>query len=557
MPDEGSSTGSAGGVSPEALDARRKLESSMVPPRPATVESLGEWVVERARRLAAIEYAPEPENLPASLARLDYDTYRAIRFRPEAALWEDGALRVQLFHRGFLYRRPVRVSLVEQGAVVPLAFDAARFEYGEAAAGAGRDAAAAGELDWAGFRVHLHGREVAVFLGASYFRLLGTGQVHGLSARGLAIDPGGAEEFPAFREYWLVRPEADSAALTFFALLDSPSVTGAYRFDLAAGDQTATTVEATLFARATITRLGVAPLTSMYLHGSGGAAAHDDYRPRVHDSEGLLAHNGAGDWLWRPLSNPTATRYSTLLDRDPRGFGLVQRHRGFADYLDLEARYERRPSLWVGPLDGWGPGGVELVELPTPSEFHDNIVAAWVPQAPFEAGEERRYRYRLRTFAQRLSEQSLLQAVRTREAAAALPGAEGAEGATGSGAATARRFVVDFGTGAADGVEAVDAAAVAVELPVEVNGGASGGVNGEVHRGAGPPLPVPVVETTSGAISGVAVQVLPGGSGWRATFLLEPDESRPADLRLWLDHAGGRISEIWTYVRYPGGAGDE
>ena len=208
-----------------------------------------------------------------------------------------------------------------------------------------------------------------VFLGASYFRLLGRGHLYGLSSRGLAVDVGldRGEEFPAFREFWLVRPEPDAATLTFYALLDSPSVTGAYRFDLAPGAPTTLGVDARLHARRDIDKLGVAPMSSMFLYDQNQRPRFDDFRPQVHDSDGLLVRTADDEWIWRPLNNTLGVQVTTVHDETPRGFGLVQRDRRFDNYLDLEASYHRRPSEWVAlDLDegDWGCGRCRVVDVP-------------------------------------------------------------------------------------------------------------------------------------------------------------------------------------------------
>jgi glucans biosynthesis protein len=374
--------------------------------------------------------------------------------------------------------------------------------------------------------------EVVVFLGASYFRLLGPGHVHGLSTRGLAIDVARGEEFPDFRAYWLLRPPPGSDTLTVLALLDSPSLAGAYRFDLTpgqgwgegAGRPTVTDVEARLFARRDVEKLGVAPLTSMFLHAPGGALRTDDFRPRVHDSQGLLVRARRGDWVWRPLRNGPSLRITTVEDTVPVGWGLAQRERSFEHYLDLQARYHQRPSQWVEPLAGdWGRGSVELVEIPTVSEFNDNVVASWVPEEGLGAGHERRFSYRLRTFDGHLPEEHLARAVRTRSGWDALPGE------VDPPPRTQRRFVVDF------------------HLP----GVRSGGPGPD---GAGIPLeprPDAVLEATSGAVSDLQVLALPERRGWRASFRLEGDPEQTAELRLYLVREDRPVSETWQYLWDP------
>jgi glucans biosynthesis protein len=244
-----------------------------------------------------------------------------------------------------------------------------------------------GDMGFAGFRAHylLNGGdykdELVVFLGASYFRALGAGLRYGLSARGLAIDTvgGQGEEFPRFTEFWIVRPAANARILTVYALLDSPRASGAYQFDIQPGAETVINVRLRIFLRARVATLGIAPLTSMFAFGEN-QPHRTDFRPKVHDSDGLMVATGDGEWLWRPLLNPKQTLTTSFSMRQLRGFGLMQRDRNFSSYEDSEARYELRPSAWIEPVGSWGPGRVELVELSTPDESNDNIVAYWVPE---------------------------------------------------------------------------------------------------------------------------------------------------------------------------------
>ena len=356
-------------------------------------------VAERARVLAAQPFQPLAARLPAELAALTYDRHRDIRFRAERALWRDAGLpfEVQFFHPGWLFADPVRIHEVSAEGTRELAVDARDFDYGRNVL----DPAAWPQLGFAGFRVHYalndpsYKDELVVFLGASYFRALGQGQRYGLSARALAIDtvprPGIAsagEEFPRFTEFWLERPAPGATALTIHALLESPRATGAYTFVVAPGDSTQMQVRARIFLRAggaSIATLGIAPLTSMFLHGEN-QPDDGDFRPEVHDSDGLSLHAGSGEWLWRPLVNPHFSAQRGVLTTSfatssPRGFGLMQRDRAFRSYEDLEARYELRPSAWVEPIGDWGAGRIELVQLPTDEEINDNVVAYWLPEA--------------------------------------------------------------------------------------------------------------------------------------------------------------------------------
>ena len=360
-----------------------------------------EDVAARARDLAAAAYKAPAALLPAELRDLDYDAHRDIRFRPERALWRAEKLPFELmfFHPGRNFQDPVRINTIEAGGVKRLEFDPSMFDYGRNKL----DSQKLRNVGFAGFRVHYpvnkpgYKDEVLVFLGASYFRAVGQGQVYGLSARGVAIDTGAAqgEEFPRFTEFWIERPRPGATAITIHALLDSPRMAGAYRFVLTPGVDTAMQVAARIYPREAITKLGIAPLNSMYAFGEN-QPGRDDYRPEVHDSDGLSIANGDGEWIWRPLVNPKRLLVTSFSAVNPKGFGLMQRDRAPASYEDPEALYERRPSVWVEPAGNWGAGRVELVQIPTPDETNDNIVAYWVPdqaprpQQPFNVG------YRLR-----------------------------------------------------------------------------------------------------------------------------------------------------------------
>ncbi len=365
-------------------------------------------VVEEALALARSDYAPSTQTLAAPFADLDYDHYRAIRFRPERRLWqgEGRGFSVDLAAPGFLYRDAVAVAELTDARVRPLPFDAQAYDFDpgwfDNAADLPGDGASEGHA-WTGLRLRHPINdpevmdEVAVFHGASYFRAVARGLGYGLSARGLAIGTGSPrpEEFPAFTRFWLQTPEFGAAEMTIFALLDSPSVAGAYAFTIRPGLETVMDVRAVLAPRRDVDDAGIAPLTSMYWFSALNRRLVDDHRGAVHDSDGLAMLTGRGERLWRPLANPAALQISAFGDNSPRGFGLAQRQRAFDAYNDAEARYERRPSAWIEPIGDWGPGAVVLVEIPTRSEFNDNIVAFWRPKAPLVAGVAHRFDYRL------------------------------------------------------------------------------------------------------------------------------------------------------------------
>ncbi|MGZ8274780.1 MAG: glucan biosynthesis protein, partial [Burkholderiaceae bacterium] len=205
----------------------------------------------------------------------------------------------------------------------------------------------------------------------------------------------GGEDFPRFEQFWIEKPAPGAKQLVLYALLDSRRVTGAYRFVLRPGDETVTEVQVRLHFREAVGKLGIAPLTSMYLYGDNQPGNGDGFRPEVHDSDGLSVASANGEWIWRPLVNPKRLLTTSFTVPKARGFGLMQRDRAFASYEDLEARYDLRPSLWVEPTSDWGRGRAELVQIPTPDETHDNIVAYWVPADAPKAGASLAYSYRL------------------------------------------------------------------------------------------------------------------------------------------------------------------
>ncbi len=357
-------------------------------------------VIAMARDLASRDYA-EREMVPQEWQDLTYQQYRSIRFRLDRALWyeTETPFNVDFFTPGLYFPRTVKVSTVEDGMTKLVAFDLAMFDKSEDVPELPID----DTLGFSGLRLrtemHRPGEtdEFCVWQGASYFRAIGLHEVYGLSARGLALktgDPDG-EEFPEFIRFWLERPEPDQRYMVVHALMDSPSVTGAYRFHVTAGSDCVMDIEATLFPRTELPHVGIAPGTSMFLFDQTNHSRFDDFRPAVHDSDGLMIRNGAGEVLWRPLANPTRLQISSFVDTNPRGFGLMQRKRKFSDYADLEANYHKRPSLWVEPSEDWGKGTVTLVEIPADQEIYDNIVAYWRPMEPYAAGSQIDLSYRL------------------------------------------------------------------------------------------------------------------------------------------------------------------
>lgn len=368
------------------------------PPRPFGFDD----VVAVAAALAQTDYEKPTSTLTPPFKDLGYDSYRGIRFRREADPW--GEIRgwgLDLLAPGMLYSEPVKLNLVENGAARPLPFDPGVFTYDPISFPADSALQPPGDMGWSGFRLRAPLNrpdildELAVFQGASYYRVLGRGNVYGVSCRGLALGTGSAagEEFPIFREYWIEKPNLDAGSVTIWALLDSASITGAYQFTITPGENTRVRTRVALFPRRDLDDVGIAPLTSMYWFGPSDGNVPDDYRPAVHDSDGLQMLTGTDNRLWRALNNPPTLQLSAFMDEDPQGFGLMQRDREFDNYQDTGAFYERRPSVWISPHTNWGKGSVMLVEIPVESEFHDNIVSFWKPGAPLVAGARVDYGY--------------------------------------------------------------------------------------------------------------------------------------------------------------------
>ena len=366
-------------------------------------------VVEIARgRASGPGAVPERQVLRGVFDGLSFADYHRIRSRPEARLWAGEGLgfEVELLGPGSIFRDRAAIQVVEDGVARRVAFDAAALDFDAerfGLTGGVAPAADAEGLEWTGFRLlaPLNRPDAldpfAVFQGASFFRGVGRGGRFGCSARGLAIGTGSpdGEEFPVFTAFWLEKPAANACELRFYALLDSPSATGAFAFVARPGAETVLDVRATIFPRVDIPAAGLAPLNSMYFFGEAERGRFDDYRDAAHNSSGLQMAMGSGERVWRPLANPATLQFSTFVDENPQGFGLSQRRRAFSHYEDVEARFEMRPSAWVVPTERWGPGGAVLVEIPSDTEYNDNIVAFWRPAAALAAGSEVSVSYRV------------------------------------------------------------------------------------------------------------------------------------------------------------------
>ncbi|MCP8940746.1 glucan biosynthesis protein G [Alsobacter sp. SYSU M60028] len=497
----------AAGLAPPAL--------AQTQPRPAFGY---DDVVARAAERAATAYQPPSTTLPAGLANLTYDGYRDIRFRKSEALL-GGPFTMEMFHPGFLYTRLVRLNIVRDGVAEPVPYEASLFDYGHNTF----NPPLPRDLGYAGFRLHAPLNrpdvqdELIVFLGASYFRFLGRGQRYGLSARGIAVGSGEPnEEFPEFREFWVQEPAAGDQSAMIWALLDGPSLAGAYQFIVTPGEFTTVEVTATLYARREVPRLGIAPLTSMFYVSENDRRFKDDFRPEVHDSDGLLVHTGGGEWLWRPLRNPATPRISSFADVNPRGFGLMQRDRAFEHYEDLEARYDLRPSYFVETIGDWGEGRVELVELPAPDETYDNIGAFWVRNEPVRPGQPLKVAYRISARNDGSELHGGGQVFHTFQTA---PRAHGVRDAPVR--PDARRFIVDFTGGE---LPYYLPAAKEVQLAPSVTGGRIIGTFLVPH------------EQAKGFRAGIDVAVEPG---------------KTADIRAFLRAGDRALTETWTFPWAP------
>ncbi len=478
----------------------------------ATGPALGEpqsfsadLLLAEAEALAQRPYRPR-RLVPDEWIELSYDEYRAIWFKTDQALWQDtgGPLRVDLLQPGLYYTRPTQINVVTGTTAREVLFDLALFDRTDQVP----DLPGGPGLGYSGFRIRaetekagIH-QEFLVFQGASYFRAIGNGQTYGLSARGLALntaDPAG-EEFPDFSRFWIETPAVGATNFVVHALLDGASATGAYRFDITPGATTVVNVTATLFVRTALGNVGLAPLTSMFLFDETNRARFDDYRAGVHDSDGLLIRNGAGETLWRPLANPRDLQISAFLDDGPQGFGLMQRSRAFSDFADLEAHYQDRPSLWITPEGDWGKGAVTLVEIPTNREFYDNIVAYWRPEVPITPGTPLRFSYRMDWGVEPALPSDIVRITNTRL------------GGTYSGGHVA---TVDF----------ADHSAVPGNLD----------------------LVTVRLTVSAGQIKGTALQRNPDTGGARLAISFDPAGAQVVEMRAALELDGAVISEVWLY----------
>lgn len=485
----------------------------------------------RAAQKIKEPYTPPEKPAPEIVAKLTYEEWGKISYKTARALFVNntGRFPVSFFHLGKFFQKAVTMNLVDKGVARKIIYDPSYFDM-PATSPAHDLQKGAG---FAGFKIHeaidgklydWHKNDWVAFLGAAYFRAIGELHQYGLSARAVALDTAVAtkdEEFPDFTEvYFEETPDGD--AVTLYAMMEGPSIVSAVKFILSRGKGVVMDITQEMFLRAPIVRFGLAPLTSMYWFSETKKQTAVDWRPEVHDSDGLAMWTGWGEHLWRPLNNPPRTMASAFGDENPKGFGLLQRDRNFDHYQD-GVNYDRRPSLWVEPLGsldgkdggkGWGKGAIHLVEIPTDDEIHDNIVAMWVPQEPAGAGTHLSFAYRLHWLADEPYPTPLARVMATRLGNGGQPGLPRPKGV--------RKFIVEFWGGPLE------------TLPF--------GVKPEVR-----------VSASRGTFSYVFAEAVPDGVAghWRAWFDLTVEGADPVEMRCTLEAQGKPLTETWLYQYHP------
>lgn len=471
---------------------------------------------QRAKALAAKQYAAPKPAVPDLLKTIDFDTMQKIRFQPEYGLWTEGngPFAVRFFHLNQYADLPVKAHVLMKETAREVLYAPRYFDY----SGTDLEGKLPPDLGFAGFRVmdnRTSDTDWLAFLGACYFRSAGALGQYGASARGIAVNTALStrEEFPRFTEFWLAEPVLGSNTITIYALLDGPSLTGAYRFDAVKDDGVVIDVHAELFTRRDIPRLGIAPLTSMYWYGENDRRRATDWRPEIHDSDGLALWTGKSERIWRPLVNPPSVQTNAFLDIDPKGFGLLQRDRSFDHYQDDGAFYDKRPSIWVEPRDRWGEGAVKLVEIPTDDEIHDNIVAFWEPKDPVTGGGTHSLDYRLHWLSDEPHPPATVaRVVATRLGRGGVPGVPRP--------ANKRKFVIDFSGGPLDSLER------RFDLK-------------------------PTVSVSRGKVDNDYVIKVVGTDRWRAFFDLSADGKDPVDIRCYVRLEDRTLTETWLYQYHP------
>ena len=240
----------------------------------------------------------------------------------------------------------------------------------------------------------------------------------------------------------------------------------------------------------------------------------------MHDSDGLAVLTGSGEWIWRPLVNPSTLLVTSFSLKNPQGFGLMQRDLDFPHYQDLEAHYHLRPSVWVTPTSRWGEGRVELVQIPSDKEINDNIVAYWVPARLPELGEPLPFFYSMKWHFPNRTTQPEGRVTATRSSA----GKDKQQ----------KRFLVEF--------------------------------TGPKLEALPPETPIQGVVTLDGnaVLEEQQIQKISDTGGWRLVFqvrlerkgtlervLPETKDVRPIEMRAFLRQGDTVLTETWSYVYRP------
>jgi periplasmic glucans biosynthesis protein len=473
---------------------------------------------QRAKESANRTYAATPPPAADLVQKIDFDAVQKIKFRADRGLWVDGSrpYPVRFFHLDKFNSLPVQINVVSGGMARRLVYSQDDFEYGDPDVPQKLPA----DLGYSGFRL-MDGPEAKTdwlaFQGASYFRSAGQDNQYGGSARGIAVNTTASskEEFPRFTEFWLQEPDSKSAAVTIYAFLDGQSLTGAYELVASKHTGAIMDIRASLFVRNDIAQLGIAPLTSMYWYGENEKEHASDWRPEIHDSDGLALSTGKGERIWRPLIDPPSLQTNSFIDDNPKAFGLMQRDRDFANYQDDGAFYNKRPSMWVEPQGTWGPGMVQLVEIPTEDEIHDNIVAYWKPKRDIKAGNQLDFAYRLYwQNDEPHPPDDIARITATRIGKGGIPGRPMPTDKD------SWKFAIDF-------------------------------VGGPLARMAPRYDVTPVVSVSRGKILNPYVIKIVGTDRWRALFDIQAPGQEPVNLRCYLRLEDKALSETWLYQYFP------
>ncbi|MFV0281773.1 MAG: glucan biosynthesis protein [Rhodoblastus sp.] len=494
----------AGLVFPSTLlaQAQPAPQQPQAAPQPAPFQQA--QVLDIARSFAKAPFMPAPTELPEAFTGLNYEQYVGLRLRKEKLIWADDKVGfvIEPLHRGFIFNSSMMIHVVENGLSHRLAYHVGDFE-----TGAVNPPQNLPDIGFSGFRVLVprEGRlaEVAIFQGASFFKARAPGQAYGVQARGLSLktaDPRG-EEFPHFRAVWIEKPTRASNALIVHALLDSESVSGAYRFTIRPGEAIIIDTELTLVPRASVENVGIGSMSATSISSPLDRRRPDDVRPIIADVNGLQMNTGKDEWIWRSVTNRQTLQVSSFVDERPKGFGFLLRNRDFESYQDDDLKWETRPSLWIEPLNEFGPGFVALTEIPAESETNSNCIAYWRPKGGLSAGVEASWAYRQFWCWGPPTQPPLLRVTETRG---------------GRGGGKKRRFIVAFsGDALADPQKLRDIK--------------------------------PALTAAPGVITSVRSYLYRDRKVFRVVFDLDPGAETQSEIRLLLEMDGKPVSETWLY----------